>query len=179
MSTPAPVWSVWTDKWGLDGVMTTEAFPNIKPAAKPIFVAYEAKDQELLASATSNASISAVPESSGNTLSGGTIAGIVVGSAAGGILAAVLFFAALWCCMGFRLTRNRVGGLGKSESHHELAAKEAAMTPQADSRAKEGSPHWSATELPSSGQPHSPTIELDTSATHGRTELPGYREYKP
>ena len=164
--------------------MTSSAFPDMKAMAKPIFVAYQSSDKDVLASATLSSSAPTPTGTSGSSLSGGTIAGIVVGSAAGGILAAVLFFFALWCCLGFRFTRNRAGGLMKGESHHELAAKEASAAAQYDSQPpaqppsqpKVASPGWSASELPSAGQT---TVELDTSATHGRSELAGYRDSKP
>ena len=160
--------------------MTSSAFPDMKAMAKPIFVAYQSSDKDVLASATLSSSVPTPTGASGSSLSGGTIAGIVVGSAAGGILAAVLFFFALWCCLGLRFTRNRAGGPMKGESHHELASKEASAATQYDSQPpsqpKVESPGWSASELPSAGQT---TVELDTSATHGRSELAGYRDSKP
>jgi hypothetical protein len=175
--TPVPVWSVWTDKWGIDGVMTSSAFPDMQAVAKPIFVAYQASDQDLLASVTlsSNSSIPTPTSASttGNSLSGGTIAGIVVGSAAGGVLAALLFFFSMWFCLGFRFTRKRAGGSMTSESHHELAAKEASTTAQLDSQPKSNSSQCSATEL-SSAREIPP--ELDTS--YGRYELAGARDSK-
>ena len=72
----------------------------------------------------------------------------------------------------------------KGESHHELAAKEASAAAQYDSQPpaqppsqrKVESPGWSASELPSAGQT---TVELDTSATHGRSELAEYRDSNP
>ena len=152
--------------------------------AKPIFVAYQSSDKALLASATLSSSAPTPTGASRSSLSGGAVAGIAVGSAAGGILAAALFFFALWCCLGFRFTRSRTAGSMKSESHHELATKEASIATlhdsqppsQPHSQPKAESPGWSASELPSAGQT---TLELDTSATHGRSELAGYRDSKP
>jgi hypothetical protein len=151
----------------------------MKAVAKPIFVAYQSSDLDLLASATlsSNSSIPAPTAAStpGSSLSGGTIAGIVVGSAAGGILAALLFFFSMWFCLGFRFTRKRAAGSLTSESHHELAAKEASTTTQLDSQPKSISSQWSATELPSAREV---PPELDNSATYGRSELAGARDSK-
>lgn len=157
--------------------MTSSAFADMRAAAKPIFVAYQASDKQLLVAAqrSSNSSLSNPTGGSGDSLSGGAIAGIAVGSAAAGIFAALLFFFSLWFCLGFRFTRTRAGQI-TSESHHELAAKEAAMRTQLDSQPK-SSPHWSATELASTARtPGATTAELDTSATHGRSELPGLRD---
>jgi hypothetical protein len=157
--------------------MTSSAFPDMKAVAKPIFVAYQSSDLDLLASATlsSNSSIPTPTARSKDSLSGGTIAGIVVGSAAGGVLAALLFFFSMWFCLGFRFSRKRTGGSMTSESHHELAAKEASTTTRLDSQPKSISSQWSATELPSAREV---PPELDNSATYGRSELAGARDSK-
>ena len=64
-----------------------------------------------------------------------------------------------------------------SESHHELAAKEASTATQLDSQPKPNSSQsqWSATELPLAREV---PPELDNSATYGRSELPGARDSK-
>ena len=160
--------------------MTSSAFPDMKARAKPIFVAYQSSDQGLLASATITGTSSQLTPTSAtsDSLSGGAIAGIAIGAAAGGILAAVLFFASLWFCLGYRLRRERPGTLS-SESQHELAAKEASSTAQLDSRQKANLTRYSANELPSGRHtPADGTVELDTSAIHGRSELAGAHETK-
>jgi hypothetical protein len=183
VETAVPVWSIYTDKWGIEGAMTSSAFPEMKAMAKPIFVAYQSSDKALLASATitgTGTQPTLTPTSAtSNSLSGGAIAGIAIGAAAGGILASVLFFLSLWFCLGYRFRRERPGTLS-GESQHELAAKERSTAVQLDSRQKANLSQYSATEL-ASGR-HTPadgTVELDTSAIHGRSELAGTYERKP
>ena len=153
--------------------------------AKPIFVAYQSSDQDVLAAAAkatvSGDSLQAASSSNptpppSGSLSGGTIAGIVVGSAAGGVLiATVLTFVALRFCLGYRRTHNRTPGGEKTESElqHELDSSAKRSSPQQpDSR-----PGWqlSASELPSATR----TPELPLShASNGVAELGDYRSSK-
>ncbi|KAK5165526.1 uncharacterized protein LTR77_009055 [Saxophila tyrrhenica] len=123
---PGPIWSLYTDKYGIEGKMTDMVFPTLSVMAKPIFVAYESSDQDVLAAATraaktaeptnganaasrtsagsleNGAGLSSQSSSSGDSLSGGTIAGIVIGSLGGGILLATImtFLALRW--LGYR-----------------------------------------------------------------------------
>lgn len=186
-TTARPVWSLWTDKWGIEGVMTSASFPTMKVQAKPIFVAYQSSDQSLLAAATQGAANndSILPAGTGhraptaqNSLSGGTIAGIVVGSAAGGIvLATILTFIFLRFCFGYRKMQGRggQGGVGGDSKQHELDSSLRNLSPH-----HTGTPdyaQWSATELDSVGQTRnelfSPGHKLD-----GRAELGDHRESK-
>lgn len=114
------VWSLWTGKWGIDGVMAQTSFPSNKVMAKPIIVAYQSSDQAILAAAASatqsgNASVGADSSAfqpgspkQADSLSAGTIAGIAVGSAVGGVIfATVLTFVFLRFCLGYRKMRGK------------------------------------------------------------------------
>lgn len=117
--TVRPVWSVYTDKWGIEGRMTEDSFPTQKVHAKPIFVAYQASDKALLAQATragaadssaGQTSLDETQSQQSDSLSAGTIAGIAIGSAAGGVvIATVLTFLMLRFCFGYRKMHGRGG----------------------------------------------------------------------
>ena len=143
-ATARPVWSLWTDKWGIEGKLTSASFPTNKVFAKPIFVAYQSSDHDVLAAATQAA---ASNSSTGNALSGGTIAGIVVGSAAGGVLlATVLTFVFLRFCLGYRRTQRKPE---KGQTEHELDSSVRGLSPRnQDPQQRWG---WSATEMDSVG----------------------------
>lgn len=112
---------------GLEGLLTSAAFPSSAIYAKPIHVAYQSTDQHVLAAAsatqptvalsTSPSSLrsltsatnatsgqgSATSSHSKSGISGGAIAGIAVGAALGGgaLIAALVFFL-LRFCFGYR-----------------------------------------------------------------------------
>lgn len=66
------VWSLTTGAFGLDGSLVTTSFPSMEVLAKPIFVAYQDKDQALLASITAPPSLSSSSSSSTTTSSEST-----------------------------------------------------------------------------------------------------------
>lgn len=175
--TVRPVWSLYTDKYGIEGVLTSAAFPTNKVFAKPIFVAYQSSDRDVLAAATqaaaSNGSLQPTAKSSSETsLSGGTIAGIAIGSAAGGILiATILTFVFLRFCLGYRRTQNKSK---KGEAEHGLDSSVRGLSP----RQQDVRHHWkwSATELDSAGNTRT---ELPLSGHHtinDRVELADHKD---
>lgn len=105
-----PVWSVFTDKWGMEGFLTTSRIDSLSVLAKPIFVAHQSSDQKLLQSAQDEAhgqNTGSNTTAGTTSLSGGAIAGIAIGSAFGGILLATLAtFVALRFCFGYRKLRQ-------------------------------------------------------------------------
>ncbi|KAK3721348.1 hypothetical protein LTR37_003224 [Vermiconidia calcicola] len=156
-STDRPVWSLWTDKFGIEGAMTTTNFPTLSVLAKAIIVAYESGDDKVFASAerkasseagrtqdTTTVTVGVSTSSSGSQgprLSGSAIAGIAIGSLCGGILlATVITFLALRFCMGYRRT-NVAAHRGRSTDNlvQELGSGQA------------NEMHWhpKAVELPS------------------------------
>jgi len=140
-----PVWSIYTDKYGIEGAMMTTSFPTLSVMAKPIFVAFQSSDESMLSAAaaavdtrpavTSSASRETGTSSSGgDSLSGGAIAGIAIGSVlAGMLLATIMTFLALRFCLGYRKsskdgfradekTRNHWNELGSQGQVNELHA---------------------------------------------------------
>jgi hypothetical protein len=112
-----PVWSVYTDKWGIEGAMTSTHYDHLSILAKPIFVAFQSSDQSIIQAARLSAHAATqtgagssganstldVQPSDRDSLSVGAIAGIVVGSAAGGVLfATIITFVFLRFCLGYR-----------------------------------------------------------------------------
>ena len=160
----------------------------MKIMAKPIIVAYEASDQKLLAAAaTAQSSSNAAAASQESSLSGGAIAGVAIGSAAGGIiLATVLTFLCLRFCLGYRREHDNNGpGRAKRKSgrggpsyeiegagKHEVDSSQSWSPPQhqgsqrsvghgtydSSTTARTASDH--ASELPTLGSPIAGRVEL-------------------
>ena len=175
--TVRPVWSLYTDKYGIEGVMTSASFPTNRVFAKPIFVAYQSSDQDLLASASQAAASSdsvqpTAGTSSETSLSGGTIAGIAIGSAAGGILiATVLTFVFLRFCLGYRRVQNK----SRKGEPHELDSSVRGLTSQHEDRRQHLG--WSATELDSAGNTKN-ELPLSAHTITDRAELADHKGSK-
>jgi hypothetical protein len=113
-------------------VLTSTHFYDLSKLAKPILVAYESGDEQVLAEAqraaastdappsTTRLDITPSSNSSSSSLSGGAIAGIAIGSGIGGIiLATALTFLFLRMCLGYRkMPRDSYGQLQGEEKRH-------------------------------------------------------------
>lgn len=157
--------------------MTEASFPTLKVMAKPIFVAYQSSDQQVLAAASqaavSNESVQPTSAaSSGTLLSGGTIAGIAIGSAAGGIvLATILTFIFLRFCLGYRKMQNK----SRKGEPHELDSSVRGLSSQHEDRRHHWG--WSATELDSAGNTRT-ELPMSGHVVTDRAELADHKASK-
>lgn len=119
-------------------MLTSTTFPDLNVAARPIFVAFEEKDQSILSAASKSAASSSNNNNNGNdngvgsqssssgtsdddkgktSLSGGAIAGIAIGALCAGILITCpLVFLLLRYCMGYRRISSDEKAAGRAVS---------------------------------------------------------------
>ena len=146
--------------------MTQTSFPDMKIMAKPVIVAYESSDQAVLAAAAKTVgaagSSATVEVAQNDSLSGGTIAGIAIGSAIGGVLiATVLTFIFLRFCLGYRRMHSHEAHRTSAKAYEvegaakqELESSDGGTLPRTLSRHADSqrSLHENTNELPSFGR---------------------------
>ena len=168
--TSRAAWIVTQADHGPEGTLTSTNFPSTTVLAKPIFVAYQSSDQAILAAATRQTA-SSTREVSGSdgtgtgipsptsSLSGGAIAGIVIGAIAAGIIIAAMTFFFLRFCFGYRRVRSESPSPGATTGGgwHWRSEQSMRRSPHYQSSRKSQQPMM---ELPTIGQTLSGRHEL-------------------